>query len=428
MKVNYPGGTTFEPPSGPAPLHDPDLIVLSHLRWDWVWQRPQHLISRLASQRRTWFVEEPVRADVAQPTLRHADAGPVRRVWLEVPRDSTQIEYGAPGCAATYLDRLPGLLDDAATGSDVWVYGPTAIAIAEALQPRLLVYDMMDDLSSFADGGEAVGQMQRRALRRAALVFTGGRSLYRTACEVRGVEDTHLFPSGVETEHYAQTRDLRPIAARNERPVAGYVGVLDERLDLQLIADMAAKLHDWDIHLVGPIAKIEPSDLPVAPNLIYPGMQTYDQLPHVMAKFDVAIMPFALNDATRSISPTKTLEYLAAGLPVVSTRVPDVVADWDAVVRFADDGAEFARACTAVREDSTDERDARVAPLARRHEWDAIAAEMTALMDAALAARRADNATLAMPADAPTFLAAPPVPGAVAAASATGAPGQEVSA
>lgn len=353
-----------------------DLVVLSHLRWDWVWQRPQHLISRLAAQhRRTFFVEEPVVGPVAAPVLRHADAGVVHRVWLEVP-ESTGCEFADP-CCEPYPELLRDALGDGIVGADVWLYGPTALHIAEALRPRLLVYDMMDDLSAFADGGEHVGLMQRSALRRADLVFAGGRSLHRSAVAVRGPADTHLFPSGVETGHYATSRALRRPGGR---PAAGYVGVVDERIDLELVADLAAKLDDWDIHLVGPVAKIDEASLPQAPNLFYPGMQSYDRLPHVMAQLDVALMPFALNDATRSISPTKTLEYLAAGLPVVSTRVPDVVADWAEVVCLADDGAQFAEACQEVRTHSLAARDARVAPLRSRHEWDAISAQMADLM------------------------------------------------
>jgi glycosyltransferase involved in cell wall biosynthesis len=299
-------------------------------------------------------------------------------VWLEVPAGTTGCEFAAESCA-TYPALLREALGDAGSGADVWLYGPTALHIAEALRPRVLVYDMMDDLAAFADGNDLVRAMQLRALERAHLVFTGGRSLYRTAGSVRGPDGTHLFPSGVDTGHYARSRALR---AHGERPVAGYVGVIDERIDLDLVADLAAKLDDWDIHLVGPTAKIDPAGLPQAPNLYYPGMRSYPDLPQVMARFDVALMPFALNAATRSISPTKTLEYLAAGLPVVSTRVPDVVADWGAVVRLADDGADFAEACRAVRHDPVDARDALVSPLRDRYEWDAIAARMADLVHA----------------------------------------------
>jgi glycosyltransferase involved in cell wall biosynthesis len=356
-----------------------DLVVLSHLAWNWVWQRPQHLISRIARGRRTWFVEEPVvRAEAAEPRLMVRDAGAVRRVWLELPPDAgNPHRFDVAGYGPLLLDLLAEQIGEC----DVWLYSPMALQIAAALRPRLLVYDVMDDLAAFRDGSTEMARNQRRALLRADVVFAGGRSLYRTALAVRSEAGTHLFPSGVETAHYATSRALR---GPHPRPVAGYVGVLDERLDGPLLEQLTGELPDWDVVLAGPVAqKIDPATLPTAPNLHYLGMQPYERLPEVMAGFDVALMPFALNEATRSISPTKTLEYLAAGLPVVSTRVPDVVADWSEVVHFADTGTEFAAACRKVAADPVAERDAAVAPLRRRHEWDAIAEAMRRIMTSA---------------------------------------------
>jgi glycosyltransferase involved in cell wall biosynthesis len=361
-------------------LEDADLVVLSHLRWDWVWQRPQHLISRLGKGRRTWFVEEPVAAEVSEPRLRVVDAGPVTRVWLEMPESGFVPEFRDTASGA-YEPLLKELLGDAPR--DVWLYAPTALPLAEALEPRLLAYDVMDDLASFADAPPEMRLRMRRALDIADIAFAGGRSLHRSASSVRGSDATHLFPSGVDADHYATSRDLR---TPHQRPVAGYVGVLDERLDLQLVAELAAALPDWDIQMVGPVTKIDPATLPQGDNITYPGMKKYDELPGVMAGFDVALMPFAMNDATKSISPTKTLEYLAAGLPVVSTRVPDVVADWSGVVHLADTGAEFAEACRHVVQHSLADRDARVAPLRAKHEWDSIAAGMRQLLERALGA------------------------------------------
>jgi hypothetical protein len=238
----------------------------------------------------------------------------------------------------------------------------------------------MDDLASFKNASPQLRERQARVLTSADVVFAGGRSLHRSVSRLR--PDCHLFPSGVDTAHYAVSRSLRTPRA-DRRPVAGYVGVLDERLDLGLIADLAARLPDWTLRIVGPVAKIDPTSLPVAPNIEYPGMASYDELPAVMAGFDVALMPFALNEATRSISPTKTLEYLAAGLPVVSTRVPDVVADYPGVVRLADDGADFASACRDVVDDPVGERDMKVRPHQERLDWDAIAASMAQLFETA---------------------------------------------
>jgi glycosyltransferase involved in cell wall biosynthesis len=355
-----------------------DLVVFSHLRWDWVWQRPQHLISRLAQGRRTLFVEMPCRADVTSPVVRRTAAGSVERMWVDIPQDSEIQEFGE-GAPPLYLPFLTDYLAD--NERDVWLYAPTAVEMAEALDPRLLIYDVMDDLSSFADAPPEMQLRTRRALTIADVAFAGGRSLHRSAAAVRGPDPTHLFPSGVEYEHFARARELR---AEKPRKTVGYVGVIDERLDLDLLRGMAEQLPDWDVQMVGPTTKIDPATLPRATNISYLGMQAYAHLPEVMAGLDVALMPFALNAATRSISPTKTLEYLAAGLPVVSTRVPDVVADWSGVVHLADDHVQFADACRQVSEHSVEVRDQRASPLRHRHEWDNIAAGMVKILDAAV--------------------------------------------
>jgi len=334
----------------------PDLVVLSHLRWEWVWQRPQHLISRIAklcthTGARTWFVEEPQVGPVDQPVLRHERLDHVTRVWLVVPHveDGTGNpdlpEFQSP-VAACYGELLRLLL--AAEGSpaspDVWVYTPMALDLVQRLEPGRVVYDIMDDLSAFLDAPEGLLLRQRRLIDEADVVFTGGRSLHRFAAAQRS-QGVHLFPSGVETSHYARARDLRDQRATPGRPVAGYVGVIDERLDLDLIGRLADRLPGWTVRMIGPVAKIDPSLVPQRANIEYLGMKSYPELPAIMADFDVALMPFALNEATRSISPTKTLEYFAAGLPVISTRVPDVVADYSDLVHLADDADQFAVAC-----------------------------------------------------------------------------------
>jgi glycosyltransferase involved in cell wall biosynthesis len=356
----------------------PELVVFSHLPWTFVWQRPQHLISRLARDRRTWFVEEcRVVPGLREPRLCVERLRPVTRVWLEVGGEPRLAGFDDPA-ARVYPEALAELLGSCPSRT-VWAYTPMALPLLQGLDRSLLVYDVMDDLASFAFASPAMRANQAELLRRADLVFTGGRSIH---AGVQGRTDTpvHLFPSGVEPEHYAAARAHR---RPRERPVAGYVGVIDERIDLDLIAGLAERLPGWDLQMVGPVFKIEPVDLPQAPNLHYPGMQPYEKLPEIMGGFDVALMPFALNEATRSISPTKTLEYLAADLPVVSTRVPDVVADFGAVVDLREDAAGFAAACEHVLA-GADERRARVRPLLHLHHWDTIARRMQDHMDAAL--------------------------------------------
>ncbi|HYY11145.1 MAG TPA: glycosyltransferase [Kineosporiaceae bacterium] len=371
-----------------APRPDGDLVVLSHLRWQFVWQRPQHLVTRITAARadrgaRTWFVEEPwAKSGVTEPRLASEERDGVTRVWLELPARAKKgrLDFGGPACE----DYAPMLLDmlreqGAQLPPLVWLYTPMALDIAEALEPGMLVYDVMDDLSAFAKAPQGLRLLQRRALRVADVVLAGGRSLHAGVAGQR--PDTHLFPSGVDSAHYARSRSLR---RAHRRPVAGFVGVVDERMDLDLVRDVAALLPDWDFRIVGPVAKISRSDLPKADNIRYLGKQEYEDLPKVMARFDVALMPFALNDATRSISPTKTLEYLAAGLPVVSTPVADVVADFGSVVHVASGAEEFAAACTAALAEPLEERDRRLRRIESRYQWDDIAGRIHQVMLATL--------------------------------------------
>ncbi|MCU1371003.1 MAG: glycosyltransferase family 1 protein [Ilumatobacteraceae bacterium] len=362
----------------------PDLVVFSHLRWNWVWQRPQHLISRIADGRRVWFVEEPVAGPVDEPVLRTEEAGGVTRLWAELPEHNPTASFDEQAVDA-YLSLLPealGSCDDRLA----WLYTPLALPLARCVGPRALVYDVMDDLASFAGAPPALVAAQIEAVRSADVVFTGGRSLHESILRLRD-DGVHQFASGVDIDHYRSARSSGAGPVGPRPLVAGYVGVIDERLDLALVADLADRLPDWEIHMVGPVMKIEPEDLPQRPNISYFGSREYRDLPAVMAGFDVALMPFALNEATRSISPTKTLEYLAAGLPVVSTRVPDVVAECVAAVDLQDDGASFAEACARVAHDDVARRDLQVAELLARRSWDGIAGRMAELIEPHLAPR-----------------------------------------
>ncbi|MBW3556559.1 MAG: glycosyltransferase, partial [Actinobacteria bacterium] len=354
----------------------------------YVWQRPQHLISRLARERRTWFVEEPAATDVKTPTLVWEEHGPITRVWLEVPGSEAHVDFTDPR-ASGYGPLLRKLMGDAAPAV-TWIYTPMALDLADGFEGSVLVYDVMDDLASFKDAPPALVLRQRQALRKADLVFTGGRSLHRGVVEHRPA-DTHLFASGVEPEHYAPALEREP----GPHPVAGYVGVLDERIDFDLLHDLAGYLPDWEVRLVGPVAKVNPGLLPRAANITYVGPKRYEELPMEMAQFDVALMPFAINAATRSISPTKTLEYLAAGLPVVSTRVPDVVSDYSELVDLQDDGAGFAAACRRVHEHCRHERADRARPALDWQHWDSIAERMADLMETAASRRTSAGRTSA---------------------------------
>ncbi|MHA7287599.1 glycosyltransferase [Arthrobacter sp. MDT3-44] len=358
-----------------------ELIVLSHLRWDWVWQRPQQLMSRLnkAPGRKTWFVEEPLTprgVEVTQNRLGTAEVDGLTRVWLEIPEQGRHVGF-FDEVMPDYVAQLPELIGPPSGDRVVWIYTPLALEAALALEPTTLVFDVMDDLAAFKNAAPELLVRQRQALRAADVVFAGGRSLHRSVVK-QGREDAHLVPSGVSVEHYAAA--ARAADPDRSKPVAGYVGVLDERLDLDLVAGLAERLPDWEIRMVGPICKIEESDLPQAPNITYLGQQAYVDLPGYMAQFDVALMPFALNEATKSISPTKTLEYLASRLPVVSTRVADVVADFPGVVDLQDDAEGFAAACEALRGRAGELPSPELRRLLRRHDWNRIAELMDKLI------------------------------------------------
>jgi glycosyltransferase involved in cell wall biosynthesis len=357
-----------------------ELIVLSHLRWDWVWQRPQQLVCRLgrSADRITWFVEEPIQvegADPESPRMRTEGRDGLTRAWLEIPPAGGHVGF-VDDVLPDYIEQLPELLGEPTGERVVWIYTPLALELALSLNPTTLVYDVMDDLAAFKDAAPELVVRQRQALRRADVVFAGGRSLHRSVVR-QGRTDAQLVPSGVATEHYSSAVSAK---RGSGRPTAGYVGVIDERLDLALIAGVAERLPEWEIRMIGPVTKIDPASLPQAPNISYYGQQPYESLPHHMAELDVAIMPFALNEATRSISPTKTLEYLASGLPVVSTRVPDVVADFDTVVELRDDADGFASACRQLRARSAPADPSALQRILRRNHWDRIAKRMDSLV------------------------------------------------
>lgn len=372
----------------PSSLSMQTLIVFSHLRWGFVYQRPQHLLSRLAREYRVLFVEEPVYG---------GDTGPARFEIVEaapnvtVLRAHTPVE--APGFHDDQLSLLRPLLAEQLRNQGItdyiaWFYTPMALPlIAELQPPQAVVYDCMDELSAFKDAPRQLRQRETALLKIAGVVFTGGPALYAAK---RGLHaNLHCLPSAVDAAHYAPAgldRDSEEAlaAARLQAdipaPRLGYFGVIDERLDLALIARLAEARPDWQIVMAGPVAKISPESLPQRPNIHWLGMQPYERLPHLVAAWHVCLMPFALNEATRFISPTKTLEYMAAEKPVVSTAVPDVVALYGDVVNVAQDHGGFVEACEAMLAEGGRARGARLAAMestVARISWDAAAATVS---------------------------------------------------
>lgn len=368
------------PPQGPQ---TPDLICLSHLRWNFVFQRPQHLLTRCASERRVYYVEEPTYGPHAAPHLELQRCGEVTVVVPCLPEACSESDA---------LEAQRRLLDGliARHGIDqyiLWYYTPMALAFTDHLDPQAVVYDCMDELSAFKDAPPALKRREAELMRRAGVVFTGGQSLYEAKRHAH--PNVHAFPSSVDIDHFGRARRITadpPDQAAIPHPRLGFFGVIDERLDIDLLAGVAAARPDWHIVMLGPIVKIDPADLPRAANIHYPGARTYDDLPRYIAGWDVALLPFARNDATRFISPTKTPEYMAAGKPVVSTSIRDVVRPYGqrGLVRIADTVDEFVACCEAsLAEDATARMRAADAFL-RQTSWDGTWAQMRAIVQSAL--------------------------------------------
>lgn len=369
----------------------PHLIVFSHLRWGFVYQRPQHLLSRLAARYRVTFIEEPVATD-GEPRFERAAQGPN----LEVLVPHTPVK--AHGFHDDQLSVLTPLLVDhlRERGIDdciAWFYTPMALPLLGALRPQAVVYDCMDELSAFREAPRQLRQRETALLKAAGVVFAGGPALYdakrslhpNVHCLPSAVDALHFSPDRLDCDAGAEHRGAIELQAAIATPRLGFFGVIDERLDTLLLAQLADARPDWQIVMVGPVVKIDPAQLPRRPNIHWLGMQSYERLPHLVAGWDVCLLPFAINESTRFISPTKTLEYMAAGKPVVSTAVRDVERLYGHVVRIATDAASFIAACDAALGESASDREQRLGAMhetVAQYSWDATAERMHALIEA----------------------------------------------
>ena len=359
-----------------------------------MFQRPQHLLTRCASECRVYYVEEPFFDAIDWPELRLEQSGKVTVVVPHLRPGGTDEE----NCALLrrLLDQL--LLSEEITDYVLWYYTPMAMGFTDHLTPHTIVYDCMDELSAFAHAPAALKSREAELLRRADLVFTGGQSLYEAK------RDTHpnvrAFPSSVDVEHFARARRITTDPtdqAAVPRPRLGFFGVIDERMDVNLLGGVATARPDWQFVILGPVVKIDPALLPANANIHYLGSKKYDELPQYIAGWDVALLPFARNESTRFISPTKTPEYMAAGKPVVSTSIKDVVRPYgqQGLVRIADTVDEFVAACEAAMEEDAVARLRAHDAFLRQTSWDGTWAQMRNLVNATLAARHTPPARVA---------------------------------
>jgi UDP-galactopyranose mutase len=369
----------------------PDLVCLSHLRWDFVYQRPQHLMSRFAQERRVFFVEEPVFGDSPMRLDVSRRDGDVFVAVPHLPKDLTS-EVALDVVQQGMIDRL--FADYGIVEPVLWYYTPMAIAWTRHLKPLSVVYDCMDELSGFKNAPRQLQEREAELFARADLVFTGGQSLYEAKRHQHS--NIYAFPSSIDQMHFAQARS-RTTDPRDQsgipRPRLGFCGVIDERMDLELLDGIAAARPDWHLVMIGPVVKIDPQALPRRDNIHYLGAKSYQDLPEYLSGWDVALLPFARNESTRFISPTKTPEYLAAGRPVVSTSIRDVVRPYGelGVVHIADDTTEFVAAVEAAMSEDAWQRWSKVDALLSQTSWDITWRRMSELIEDVVSARKASS-------------------------------------
>jgi glycosyltransferase involved in cell wall biosynthesis len=368
------------------------IVAFSHLRWNFVYQRPQHLLSRLAATHPVVFVEEPELDSDGPSRWERGKPQPN----LTVYRPKTPVR--TPGFHAGQFPVLEPLIAELRaelgdTSVLAWLYTPMALPLARALAPDGMVYDCMDELSLFLGAPPELLSHEAELLKHADVMFTGGRSLFR-AKQSRH-PNAHCFPSSVDAAHFRLAdAEGRPISEAEDQaelphPRLGFYGVMDERLDLEIVDRIADAHPEWQIVLVGPIVKIDPERLPRRPNIHYFSQRSYDELPRYLAGWDVCLLPFARNDATRFISPTKTLEYMAAELPIVSTPITDVAQPYGDIVYLGGTPGEFLAACEAALASSAEERAGRAEQMRKvlaGTSWDVTVAAMATLLDQAMAA------------------------------------------
>lgn len=331
MHTNYKQNGKDDVSHQPGINNQYDMVVFCHLRWDFVYQRPQHLISRLAKTMKILLIEEP---------------------WHRPEQDGSRLTKITANLHVLQpnvhqLEEIATVLP-AYTNKDVtvgWFYSASFLPLLDYFSFETVIYDCMDELSLFKGAPQKLVEQEQRLMHKADIVFTGGKSLYES--KVQHHDNVHCFPSSVDRDHFAHAlngialpEDIASIAG----PIVGYFGVIDERIDLALLNETALLKPELSFVMIGPLAKIGEHDLPRLHNIHYLGMKDYNELPGYLKAFSIAMMPFALNDATKYISPTKTLEYMAAGKPIISTAIHDVVRDYSENVSIISTSDEFSEA------------------------------------------------------------------------------------
>ena len=303
-------------------LQNIDLVCFSHLRWGFVFQRPNHLLSRFSRHQRVFFIEEPIFIE-GEDKLHIENYN--ENLFVVTPH----IKAGLP--ENDILKRQQKFIDHLFSNMNVtryfsWYYTPMALPFTNHLKPELVIYDCMDELSAFKFAPPQLSTLEKKLFTKADIVFTGGNSIYEFKKQQH--HNIHPFPSSIDKHHFGLARNIKkdpPDQENIPHPRFGFFGVVDERFDIELIDVVASTRPDWHFVILGPIVKIDPSTLPHYENIHYLGGKKYEELPDYISGWDIALVPFAMNESTKFISPTKTPEYLSAGKPVISTPIRDIV-------------------------------------------------------------------------------------------------------
>lgn len=324
-----------------SPLKLTDLVCFSHIRWNFVYQRPQHLLTRFAKCFRVFYIEDPI---FSADSDRYDITLTTENVAIVVPH--LQYESSRHDVIHRQQELLHNLFDEEKLSNCIfWYYSPAALPITEHLSARLIIYDCMEEVRSIGHHKE-LKELETSLFAKADIVFTAGHSLYEAKKKFHA--RVFSFPSSIDKSHFDHARSISfdpPDQDSIPHPRLGFYGVVDERIDIELLETVARLRPNWNFVVIGPVAKIDPSRLPNFHNIHYLGMKSYSELPHYLAGWKIAMIPFVHNEATRFISPTKTPEYLAAGIPVISTPITDVIRPYGnkGLVRIAGTAEEFVR-------------------------------------------------------------------------------------
>ena len=371
----------------------PDLVCFAHLHWDFVWQRPQHLLSRFAQHGRVFYVEEAFyhADDLIEPHVEVKERqNGVKVLVVHLPNRLRGNEATSDAAQEQVLQQF--FADNGLTRYAFWYYTPMALNKSRVFSPMLTVYDCMDELAQFKGAPPELREREQELFKKADLVFTGGQRLYEAKREQH--PDAHPFPSSIDKAHFGQARDPKLAEPADQvgiaHPRIGFFGVVDERLDIELLGALAANHSEWQFVIIGPVVKIDPATLPRTANIHYLVGKNYQELPAYLRGWDVATLLFARNESTEFISPTKTPEYLAAGRPVVSTSIRDVVQPYGEMnlVQIADDPREFGQAiATALKQGQDTDWRTRTDDYLATISWDLTWQNMVNLMQERLATK-----------------------------------------